>query len=78
MSTRGKVVTSRGYRPLMTEQTFDKPCLDCRANVTFPVPGDVTCEACGAKLFATASGLIGRYPREDWEPGRIQGYRRPG
>ena len=29
-----------------------------------PMPGDTTCPAGGAKVYARASGPVGRYPKE--------------
>jgi hypothetical protein len=56
---------------------MEKPCLDCDAIVTFPEPGDATCPNCGLPMFLTEAGQVGRYPRPGWEPGGIQGWKRP-
>jgi hypothetical protein len=60
----------------MTEQTFDKPCVDCQATVTFAGPGNAICPECGLGMFLTASGQMGRYPAPGWHPAGIQGYKR--
>jgi hypothetical protein len=58
---------------LMTEHQFvAKPCLDCGVTVTFPAPGDATCPTCGLPMYLSEDGWVGRRPREDWEPGRLQ------
>jgi hypothetical protein len=55
----------------------DKRCMDCRSPITFlGVPSEVTCRSCGLRMYLTTDG-IGRYPREGWAPGGIQGQRRP-
>lgn len=63
----------------MSEHLFDeKPCIDCQTMVTFAGPGDATCPRCGLRMYLTEAGQVGRYPSEGWEPGGIQGRRRPG
>jgi hypothetical protein len=71
--TRLAAAPNGGTLDPMTEQTFDRACLDCPATVTFPGPGDATCPKCGLRMFLTAGGQVGRYPSQDWEPGGIQG-----
>jgi hypothetical protein len=59
----------------MTEQVFDRPCIDCGRVVAFPRPGlDTTCPNCG--LYLSTGGQVGRYPSDGWSPGGIQGRRR--
>ena len=55
----------------------DKPCIDCHRVVTFPVPGDATCPACGLPMYLTDSGQLRRYPSQGWTAGGIRGRRRP-
>jgi hypothetical protein len=42
-----------------------------------PETGDATCPNCGLGMFLSESGQVGRYPTPGWEPGRIQGWKRP-
>jgi DNA-directed RNA polymerase subunit RPC12/RpoP len=53
-------------------------CTDCRNLVEFPDhPGDdAVCPHCRVKLYINEKDQIGAYPPDDWEPGRIQGWRK--
>jgi hypothetical protein len=54
----------------VTEQVFEKPCLDCDGTVAFAGPGNGTCPGCGLRMFLTEAGQVGHYPGEGWtEPG---------
>jgi hypothetical protein len=57
---------------MTVEQVFEKPCLDCGENMTFDGPGDSACDSCGLRMYMNDAGQTGRYPRPDWEPGRLQ------
>jgi hypothetical protein len=63
----------RGGDGASIEHMFDKPCLDCGEIVIFDGPGDAACDSCGLRMFLSEKGGVGRYPREDWDPGRMQG-----
>jgi hypothetical protein len=53
----------------MTEPV-EANCLDCSGVVAFDnQPGYMTCSSCGAKLYLTASGQLGVFPREGGRPG---------
>jgi hypothetical protein len=67
--------------PMGSDSLFDVTgsyCLDCQAPVTFlGVPSEVTCATCGLRMYLTLDG-VGRYPRQGWAPGGIQGERPAG
>jgi hypothetical protein len=61
---------------MFDERSMTATCLDCPTPVNFAErPGDGTCPACGLRMYATASGQLGRYLPDDWKPGGIQGTR---
>ena len=57
----------------MTEQVYDCSYLELLGHRALPMPVDATCPACGAKVYARASGPVGRYPKDGGEPGRNPG-----